>query len=164
MTEVLMDRARGIAQQFPFPRAPREQDITLFIAGHGTGQNEDSRKSAERQVELLRAAGAYSAVHAIFMEEEPQIERCYELAKTTNIVVVPFFISDGLHVQEDIPVLLGESASVVKQRLANRQPAWRNPTEKRDHRVWYTPCAGSDPVLTEVILARVRESAQPGWD
>ena len=34
--------------------------------------------------------------------------RCHALAQTKNLVVVPFFISDGLHTQEDIPVLLGE--------------------------------------------------------
>jgi hypothetical protein len=47
MTRVLLARANGIVAQFPFPRAPNPQDITLFIAGHGTEKNENSRKVIE---------------------------------------------------------------------------------------------------------------------
>jgi len=74
-------------------------------------------------------------------------------------VVVPFFISDGLHTQEDIPVLLGEAKRTVEQRLAAGQPTWRNPTEKNGKLVWYSPSVGSAPELAEVILERVREAA-----
>ena len=77
--------------------------------------------------------------------------------QTKNLVVVPFFISDGLHTQEDIPVLLGEAKPVVEQRLAAGQPAWRNPTEKNGRLVWYSPAVGSEPRLADVILERVRE-------
>jgi len=72
---------------------------------------------------------------------------------------VPFFISDGLHTQEDIPVLLGEAKRTVEQRLAAGQPTWRNPTEKNGKLVWYSPSVGSAPELAEVILERVREAA-----
>jgi sirohydrochlorin cobaltochelatase len=85
---------------------------------------------------------------------------CYKLAQTKNLVVVPFFISDGLHTQEDIPVLLGEPQKVVEQRLAAGQPAWRNPTGKNGRLVWYSPAVGSEPRLADVILERVREAAR----
>ena len=94
------------------------------------------------------------------MEESPRIAECYQLARTKNLVVVPFFISDGLHVREDIPVMLGEAKPVVEQRLAAGQPAWRNPTEKNGRLVWYSPAVGSDPRLADVILERVREAAK----
>ena len=55
MTEVLLARAREIVEKFPFPRAPKPADTALFIAGHGTGNNENSRKAIEQQVELIRA-------------------------------------------------------------------------------------------------------------
>jgi sirohydrochlorin cobaltochelatase len=73
-------------------------------------------------------------------------------------VVVPFFISDGMHTQEDIPVLLGEPERAVKERLAAGQPTWRNPTEKRGKRVWYAPAVGTEPHIADVILERVREA------
>jgi sirohydrochlorin cobaltochelatase len=160
MTGVILDRARSVVAQFPFPRAPKLEDITLFLAGHGTEQNENSRKSVERQVELLRQQDLYAAVHAVFMEEAPRIGECFTLAQTRNLVVVPFFISDGLHVVEDIPVLLGEPERVVKERLDQNQPTWRNPTEHNGRLVWYSSAVGTDPLVADVILERVREANQ----
>jgi len=160
MTRVILSRAAEIVQKFPFPRAPKASDITLFIAGHGTERNANSRHAIERQVKLIRDQRIYAAVHAVFMEEEPRINDCHLLAQTRYCVVVPFFISDGLHVVEDIPVLLGEPERSVKERLAAGQPTWRNPTEKHGRLFWYSPSVGTDPVLAEVILERVREAAK----
>ncbi len=161
MTGVILARAQEIIKQYPFPRAPAPAEIGLFIAGHGTDKNENSRQPIDRQVELIRTRNLYGSVHAIFLEENPRIPECYGLARTKNLVVVPFFISDGLHTQEDIPVLLGEPRAAVQHRLAAGQPVWRNPTEKHGKRVWYTPAVGSEPHLADVILDRVRE-AQKG--
>lgn len=159
MTDVLLARARNVVEQFPFPRAPKPKDTTLFIAGHGTERSQNSRKAIEKQVELLRTKKAYAAVHGIFMEESPRIGDCYELAQTRNIVVVPFFISDGLHTQEDIPVLLGEPERIIKQRHAAGQPTWRNPSERHGKLVWYAPAIGTEPHISDVILERVTELA-----
>ena len=159
MTDVILARACEVVAKYPFPRAPRPKDTTLFIAGHGTERNENSRKAIERQVELIRAQQLYAAVHAVFMEETPRIADSYALAQTRNLVVVPFFISDGLHTVEDIPVLLGEPERIVKQRLAVGQPTWRNPTERNEKLVWYSAAVGTEPGIAEVILERVREMA-----
>ena len=160
MTNVLLSRAREVVEKHPFPRAPRPEETALFIAGHGTGNNENSRKAIERQVDLIRAAKKYAEVHAIFMEEEPRIADCYGMTGAKNIVVVPFFISDGLHSHEDIPVMLGEPERVVQERLKGGQPTWRNPTEKNGKRVWYSASIGNEPHIAEVILERVREGCE----
>ena len=160
MTGVLLARASEVAAQFPFPRAPKPRETTLIIAGHGTEQNENSRKAIEHQVELIRAMKEYAEVHAVFLEEEPRIEKCYELARTKNIIVVPFFISDGMHTREDIPVLLGEPERIVKERLADGLPTWRNPTERNEKLVWYAAAVGTDPRIAEVILERVAEASK----
>jgi sirohydrochlorin cobaltochelatase len=160
MTNSLLARARQTVERHPFPSVPKPQETALFIAGHGTGNNENSRKAIERQVELIRARGEYAEVHAAFMEEDPRIGDCYSIAKARNIVMVPFFISDGLHSYEDIPVMLGEAERIVQKRYREGQPTWRNPTEKKGKLVWYTPSIGNEPHLPEVILERVREAAQ----
>jgi sirohydrochlorin cobaltochelatase len=160
MTDVILARAAEVVKNYPFPRVPKPLETTLFIAGHGTGRNKMSRLAIERQVELIRNRSLYAAVHPVFMEEEPRIGDCYAMAQTRNLVVVPFFISDGLHAVEDIPVLLGEPERLVKERLAARQPTWRNPTEKREKLVWYSSSVGSEPLLADVILQRVSEMDQ----
>ena len=160
MTNVILSLADGIVKKFPFPRAPKNSETTLFVAGHGTEKNEHSRQAVERQAELIRAQKIYADVHAVFLEENPRISDCHLLARTKNIVMIPFFISDGLHTQEDIPVLLGEAKRMVEQRIANGQPAWRNPTEKHGKLIWYSPAVGGDPGMADVILERVREAAE----
>jgi len=160
MTKVILARAKEVTEKFPFPRLPKNSDTTLLIAGHGTGRNANSRKAVERQVELIRAQKIYANVEAVFMEEPPFIKGCHENVKTKNIVLVPFFISDGLHTVEDIPVLLGEPDRVVKERLAAGQPTWRNPTERAGKLVWYSVSVGTEPQLADVILERVHEAAK----
>ncbi|HVK59642.1 MAG TPA: CbiX/SirB N-terminal domain-containing protein, partial [Candidatus Kapabacteria bacterium] len=152
MTKVLLSRAGQIIEKHPFPRVPKAKETALFIAGHGTGNNENSRKAIERQVELIRALGEYGEVHAVFMEEEPRIGDCYAMTPLRNVVMVPFFISDGLHSYEDIPVMLGEPERIVQKRYKEGQPTWRNPTEKKGKLVWYTPSIGNEPHLPDVIL------------
>jgi sirohydrochlorin cobaltochelatase len=160
MTKVILARADEVVNQFPFPRAPKNSDTTLLIAGHGTGRNANSRKAVERQVELIRDQNIYADIGAVFMEEAPFIKGCHETVKTKNIVMVPFFISDGLHAVEDIPVLLGEPERIVKERLAAGQPTWRNPTERDGKFIWYSSSIGTEPLLADVILERVREAAK----
>ena len=159
MTRVLLARAAQVIERFPFPRAPKPSEITLFIAGHGTEKDPQSRRAVERQVELIRQKAIYAAVEPIFIEEEPRIATCCQTARTKNIIVVPFFISDGLHVQEDLPVLLGEPERVVKQRLERGQATWRNPSQKQGKLVWLASSVGTEPGLVEIILERVQEAA-----
>jgi sirohydrochlorin cobaltochelatase len=159
MTNVILARAQEAVRRHPGRRAPKLSETALFVAGHGTGNNENSRKAIERQVELIRAEEIYADVHAVFMEEEPRIGDCYRLTRTRNLIMVPFFISDGLHSNEDIPVMLGESGEAVRERLRSGKPTWRNPTEKNGKRTWYTSSVGSEPHIADVILERVRELA-----
>ena len=159
MTEVLCARAVDIVARLPFPRAPKPAEIALFIAGHGTKKNANSRKAIEAQVDRIRARGDYADVQPAFMEEAPFIADCFKAAEAKHLVMVPFFIADGLHTVEDIPVLLGEPAKRVKDRLESGQPTWRNPTERSGKLMWYSGAIGSEPHLPDVILERVREAA-----
>ncbi len=160
MTELLIRRATETLEKYPFPTLATTDQTTLFIAGHGTGNNTNSRKAIENQVEIIRKQNIFHGVHSIFMEEDPLIAECYNLAETKNIVVVPFFISDGLHSFEDIPMMLGEKEKVVAERYQSGLPTWRNPTEMKDKRVWYASSIGNESGMADVILDRVNEANQ----
>jgi sirohydrochlorin cobaltochelatase len=159
MSRVILARAEEVTRQYPFPRAPQPAHTALLLAGHGTERNENSRRAVEQQAERIRSLGLYAEVRAVFMEEEPLIRDVYQLAQPRNLVVVPFFISDGLHAYEDIPMLLGEPQRLVDQRLRNGQPPWRNPTERNGKLIWYARSVGTEPHICDVILERVREAA-----
>jgi sirohydrochlorin cobaltochelatase len=159
ITEVISARGREVIQAFPFPHQPAEQETTLFITGHGTEQNENSRNAVEQQVERLRAQHEYADVQALFLDEEPRIGACYQLAKTRNILVVPFFMSNGMHVSEDIPRLLGESERELRRRLDQGKAVWRNPTERHGKLVWYAASVGTAPEIADIIMQRVHEAS-----
>jgi sirohydrochlorin cobaltochelatase len=159
MTEVLIARAREIVAAHPVAAAPTLADISLFIAGHGTTQDENSRKGVERQVEQIRSRNLFGSVHGIFLEEAPFIQDSYRLAATPYLVVVPFFIADGLHCQEDIPVLLGEPPGLVQERLRAGRFTWENPTRRHGKTVWYTTSIGLEPLMGDVVWQRLEEAS-----
>src|SRR5207247_3384247 len=101
MTELLLKRASEVAPDIP------ERDTTLLIVAHGTDLNENSSVATKREAEKIRALGKYAAVLNVYMEEPPLVSNWRRLTTTPNVIVVPFFISDGLHSYEDIPRLLG---------------------------------------------------------
>ena len=129
----------------------------MFVAGHGTSNSENSRRAIEDHVAVLRGQGLFHDVHAVFMEESPRIEEVPDMAGVANVVVVPFFLSNGLHSQEDIPVMLGASADVVSARVRAGLHAWDNPTRVRGRWTWYAGAVGDEPGLADVILRRVTE-------
>jgi sirohydrochlorin cobaltochelatase len=155
VTELVLARAAevvGLSGSVPNPT-----ETALCLAAHGTLKNDRSRNAVEWQAQQIRGRGQYPEVHALFMEEEPRISDLFRLVNATNVVVVPFFISDGLHAREDVPVLMGEDPAAVQQRLRAGEPTWVNPTERASKRIWYSKSIGTAPLVVELILERVRE-------
>jgi len=112
MTELLVQRAREIAPGVP------ENQTSLLIVAHGTDLNENSAVAAKREAERIRRLGRYANVLNVYMEEFPLVSDWRVLTNTPNVVVVPFFISDGLHSYEDIPVMLG----IADKKVASLEP------------------------------------------
>jgi sirohydrochlorin cobaltochelatase len=145
MTELLLRRAQTIAPGVP-PAA-----TTLLIVGHGTALNDNSAIAAKREVEKIRARGYYASVQNAYMEEAPLVSDWARLTDTPNVVVVPFFISDGLHSYQDIPVLLGiepGSTAAASQRTIFR----RNPHHLQGHALYYANAIGTEPQFAEIIV------------
>jgi sirohydrochlorin cobaltochelatase len=132
-------------------------DTTLIITGHGTGLNTNSTKAIRDQVALIAASGAgYAAVREAFMEEAPFVADWDQFAPTPNVVVVPFFISDGLHSFQDIPVLLGIATEIGP--AASQSEVFRhNPHQLRGKQLFYTPAIGTERLLADVILDQIRD-------
>jgi len=148
MTELLLNRAAEVA-----PRV-RRNESTLFIVGHGTGLNDNSAVAAKREARLIRERGVYAEVFNAYMEEAPLISAWDELASQPNVIVVPFFISDGLHSYEDIPVLLG--IDQAGNAAARAHEVFRqNPYQLRGRTLYYASAIGTEPLFADVILDQV---------
>ena len=163
MTDLLLRRAHEIAPSIP------ESETTLLIAAHGTDLNENSAVAAKREAEKIRALGRYAAVLNVYMEESPLVSDWQKLTKTRNVVVVPFFISDGLHSYEDIPVLLGIVVAAGGERrepgLAPRGAVRggifrRNPYTIDGRNLFYAPSIGTDSGFADLIIEQANRAAK----
>jgi len=160
MTRLLLKRAREVA-----PEAD-PGDTSLLIVAHGTDLNENSAVAAKREAEKIRALNKYAAVLNVYMEELPLVSDWRKLTETPNVVVVPFFISDGLHSYEDIPVLLGIAVAGVDRsqpesppRATERGEIFRcNPYAIDGRSLFYAPSIGTDPGFADIILEQALDA------
>lgn len=146
MTELLLQRAHEVAPEIP------EAEISLLIVGHGTGLNDNSAVAAKQQVEIIRALNRFAAVLNVYMEEPPLVSDWLRLTETRNVVVVPFFVSDGLHSFEDIPAMLGISKSQTGDSGSRHNINGRL--------LLYSSSIGTDPKFAEVIIEQAEAFAQ----
>ena len=155
MTDLLLQRAHQIASDI------EPAETSLLIVAHGTDLNENSAAAAKREAERIRALGKYAAVLNVYMEEPPLVSEWRKLTGTPNVVVVPFFISDGLHSYEDIPALLGITSgrSVTTSRVAPGEVFRRNPYELDGRLLFYAPSIGTDPGFADIIVEQAEKSA-----
>jgi sirohydrochlorin cobaltochelatase len=165
MTELLVQRAREIAPDIP------ESETSLLIVAHGTDLNENSAVAAKREAERIRRLGRYANVLNVYMEEFPLVSDWRVLTNTPNVVVVPFFISDGLHSYEDIPVMLG----IIDEKVTSLEPpadkskrslgfarddaqraaqsVFRRGPYRIDNRsLFYASSIGTDPRVADIIV------------
>jgi sirohydrochlorin cobaltochelatase len=152
MMDLLLKRAADIA-----PGVPPEK-TSLFIVGHGTDLNENSAVAAKREVDRIAALGRYREVLSAYMEEAPLIAEWDKLSTSPNVVVVPFFISDGLHSYEDIPVLLGIATESPGAASASRAAVFAgNPYRLRGRTLYYASSIGTEHGFADVILDQVTD-------
>jgi sirohydrochlorin cobaltochelatase len=160
---LLLKRAREVAPD----AVPAE--TSLLIVAHGTDLNENSAVAAKREAERIRALSQYATVLNVYMEEPPLVSDWRKLTKTENVIVVPFFISDGLHSYEDIPRLLGiKERSVRNGRRQSDQLLGSGPPLKEIFRgnpytvdrrsLFYAPSIGTDSGFAEIILEQALDA------
>ncbi len=161
MTELLLKRAGEVAQD------AEPAETSLLIVAHGTDLNENSAVAAKREAERIRGLAKYADVLNVYMEEPPLVSDWQKLTTTTNAVVVPFFISDGLHSYEDIPVLLGITKERSTRLRSPKRPTARqaststaprgevfrhNPYEIDGRALFYAPSIGTDSGFADIII------------
>lgn len=148
MTDLLLTRAREVAPGVP-------QDTTsLLIIGHGTSLNENSGAAVKEQVRQIGERGEYAEVFGVFMEEEPFVTDWRKMVTQPNVVAVPFFVSDGLHSYQDIPVLLGIEAE--RTEAASKMDVFRrNPCHAHGHAIYYSSAIGTETHFADLVLDQI---------
>ena len=148
MTNLLLQRAHEVAPGVP------ENATSLIVVGHGTGLNDNSAVAAKTQVARIAEMGIYGEVLNSYMEEAPLISEWEKFTKCPNVVVVPFFIADGLHSYQDIPVLLGIESEPT-EAASKREVFATNPHHLRGKTLYYASAIGTEPGFADIILDQV---------
>ena len=156
MTELLVQRAHEIAPDIP------ESAASLLIVAHGTDLNDNSAVAAKREAEKIRGLGRYANVLNVYMEEFPLVSDWRVLTSTPNVVVVPFFISDGLHSYQDIPVLLGIAEKSPTSPLRKGSDIFQRARYQiEDRSLFYGSSIGTDPRVADIIVELASKAMKP---
>ena len=150
MVEALLRRAHEVVTKSSQPIYEPARTACLFICGHGTSMNDNSTKIIHDVATAIRALGIYADCQPVLMEQQPFVKDWRTLTTCPDVIVVPFFISDGLHSFEDIPVLLGLTPNI-------REHSFTNPHHENNRRLWYATAVGTEPFVADVILAHVQQ-------
>lgn len=121
----------------------------ILIVDHGS-RREEANAQLEAIAELVRALAPETIVELAHMElAAPSIAEALAACRrrgATEVVVVPYFLSTGRHVTEDIPRLVAQAA--------------------RDHpevRVRVTGALGPDRLLAALVVERAALGAMALW-
>lgn len=145
MTDVVVRRAETVTE---------DPDVGtgfgLAVVGHGTERNANSAKAIKYHAERLRDLNRFDEVHSLYMDEEPEVDDVTEFFDSDDIVVVPLFIADGFHTQEDIPEDMGLTDDY--------RTGYDVPTSVDGHRIWYAGAVGTERLMADVVLERARDA------
>lgn len=125
----------------------------VIVVGHGSRLPE-TKEVYEYTARLAGELLGMPAKAAYMKHWKPSIYEAVTQAIEAGykrIVVVPLFLLPGLHVSEDIPIILG-----LKQ--GKTEESDRIVEAPEDVEIIYTPNIGADRRLAEIVADRVREA------
>jgi sirohydrochlorin cobaltochelatase len=145
MSDVIVQRAESVTGDTGVA-----EGFGLAVVGHGTERNENSAKAIEYHADRIRERDRFDEVRALFMDEDPEVDDVTDHFDADDIVVVPLFVADGYHTQEDIPEDMGLTDDY--------RTGWDTPAVVDGHRIWYSGAVGTEPLLADVLLERARDA------
>jgi len=145
MTDVIVRRAETVTGD------PDIGDgVGLAVVGHGTERNENSAKAIEYHADRVCERDRFGEVRALFMDEDPEVDDLTDHMESDDVVLVPLFIADGYHTQEDIPEDVGLTDDY--------REGYDVPADVDGTRVWYAGAVGTEPLMAEVVLERAADA------
>jgi len=145
MTDVIVQRAESVTGD-----PDVGEGVGLAVVGHGTKRNENSAKATEYHAERVRETGRFEEVRALFMDEEPEVDDVTDYFESEDVVVVPLFVADGYHTQEDIP----EDMELTD----DYREGYDVPTDVDGTRIWYAGAVGTEALMADVLLERAADA------
>lgn len=123
---------------------------SLVLVGHGSHRNGESASAVYHYAELIRERRLFDEVVEGFWKEEPSLRQVLKTTASTDVTVIPMFISEGYFTETVIPRELG---------LGHQGPVPEGGVARviGGRTVRYTMPYGVHPKMQDVIVARARE-------
>lgn len=137
MTGVLLDRAREVCPTW----APER--TALVVLGHGTRRNPRSKEAIEAAARHAGATGLFARTAALYLDEPPHAADWRRHTGGLDVIMVPFFASEGWHTLDTMPAELGLSGPV--SHLDGRVVSYARPV-------------GTHPAVGSVLTRLVQEA------
>ena len=145
MTDVLVRRAETVVDD-----PDVGEGFGFAVVGHGTERNENSATAIEYHADRVRGMDRFDEVQALYMDEEPEVDDVTDYFESEDVVVVPLFIADGFHTQEDIPEDMGLTDDY--------RTGYDIPATVDGHRIWYAGAVGTEGLMADVVLEHASEA------
>jgi len=117
----------------------------IVIFAHGSSV-ESANDAVKRVAEEAAAAGGFERVETAFLEARPSLEQAVALLVergATRILVIPYFLTLGIHLQRDLPAIIDQLAAA-----------------HRNVEIRVTPPLDGHPALVGIVLDRAREARE----
>lgn len=117
----------------------------ILIVGHGS-RSEKARENFSEIIKLVKEKSGETPVYGAHMElASPSIEDMMEVAVNENkdlktVAMVPFFLYEGVHINEDIPEIIEN----LKEKYSGIEFRFGKPI-------------GVEPVLADILLNRAKD-------
>jgi len=109
--------------------------VTLGIVVFGHGSSVSSANEAVRVIAARAAAeGAWDLYETAFLEAAPRLEEAVgKLARAgaEEILVLPYFLTLGIHLQRDLPKLVDDLSQRFSVKIRVREPLDGHPALSR---------------------------------
>jgi len=145
MTDVIVRRAESVTGD-----PDVGEGFGLAVVGHGTKRNENSAKAIQYHADRIREQGRFDEVRDLYMDEDPEVDDVTDFFESDDVVVVPLFVADGYHTQEDIPEDMGLTDDY--------RTGWDTPAEVDGKHIWYAGAVGTEALMADVIVERARDA------
>jgi sirohydrochlorin cobaltochelatase len=149
MSDVIVRRAESVTAE---PEVG--PGVGLAVVGHGTEHNATSTNAIEYHVDRIADRDRFDEVEALFTDEAPSVADLTDHFDSTDVVLVPLFVADGYHTQENIPEDVGLTDDY--------RTGWETPAEVEGHRVWYAGAVGTEPLLAGALIEPAADASADG--
>lgn len=126
-----------------------DAQTAVVMVGHGSSRNPETRKPIDHCADQLRTLNRFHSVQVGFLKESPYLSEALESITAAQVVIVPYFISDGYYTREVIPKAMGLAGAI---------------TRREQQTIYYAEPVGKHPLMAEIILHRAKEAGAEGHE